>query len=144
MRRRHAISPGLSGHYQDLCISSLKGVILCRGSEISVVCAAQPATAVKKLSSRSKCVQATTPRCLCELGLVTTMAIQHACYVGGSYAGINRETRIQHSFTIPCYLHGRGAVYDSKSPVRLEMNDSDSVDKTSVLHCIMAPPANQY
>ena len=36
MRRRHAKSPGFSGHYQDLGISKYKGVTLCRGSEISV------------------------------------------------------------------------------------------------------------
>ena len=36
MRRRHAISPGFSGHYQDLGISSKKGVVLCHGTAISV------------------------------------------------------------------------------------------------------------
>ena len=36
MRRHHAISLGFFGHYEDLGSSSSKGVILCRGSEISV------------------------------------------------------------------------------------------------------------
>ena len=37
MRRRHAISPAFSGHYQDLDMPSLKEVISCRRAEISVV-----------------------------------------------------------------------------------------------------------
>ena len=37
LRRRHFVSPGTSGHYQDLGSANQNEVILCRGSEIDVI-----------------------------------------------------------------------------------------------------------
>ena len=66
LRRRHAISPNMFGHYQDLGISSYKGVILCRGAEISVMnrtaARARRATHALRGSSAESRLQASASR----------------------------------------------------------------------------------